>query len=123
MGGANMPFPVDPLVEMVRAEVPGALLAPGVTEAALKLQAALEGFPEQETFTPLLKAEFTDETVTVMVEVDCPLVTETLLGETDTEKSLGAAPTFATNASAGPPPYAFCIIGGNPVLLLVFPAK
>src|SRR5712671_2080471 len=104
MGGTNMPFPVDPLVEMVRVAVPGALLAPGVTEVALKLQAALEGFPEQERFTPLLKAEFTDETVTVMVEVDCPLVTETLDGETATEKSAGAAPTSATKASASPPP-------------------
>src|SRR5437879_1083696 len=92
-----MPFPVEPFVEIVRVAVSG--LAPGVAEVLLKLHAALEGFPEQERATALPRAALTDDTVTVMVEVFCPLVTETLLGEIATEKSAGAAPTLATKAS------------------------
>jgi hypothetical protein len=52
MGGVNKPFPVLPLVAIVRLEVTGEL--PGVTESVLKLHAAFEGFPPQERATAVL---------------------------------------------------------------------
>ena len=119
-----MPLPAEPLVEIVRVAVPG--LLPGVTEVVLKLQAAWEGFPEQESVTGWPKAAFTDDTVTAMAAVVCPLVVEMLVGEMATEKSAGAAATLATNASARPPPYAGCNGDddtGKPVVLAVSPAK
>jgi hypothetical protein len=82
---------------MVRLDVAGAPL--GVTESVLKLQPAWAGSPEQERFTAPPKAAFTDDTVTVMVPVAWPLVVEMVVGETAIEKSAGAAPTLATNAS------------------------
>jgi hypothetical protein len=91
-----------PFVEMVRLEVAGVAL--GVTEVALKLQAAFEGLPPQERVTALPKGAFTDDTVTVMAGVVCPLVVEMLVDDIATEKSGGAAPTFATKPSANPPP-------------------
>ena len=97
-----MALPVVPLVEMVRFEV--ATVAPGVTESVLKLQAALEGLLPQERVTALPKAEFTEETVTVMVPVVVPLVVEMLVGETKTEKSAGAAEILAAKPSALPLP-------------------
>ena len=118
-----MALPVLPLVEMVRFEV--ATLAPGVTESVLKLQADFEGLFPQERVTALPKAEFTEETVTVMVPVVVPLVVEMLVGETATEKSGGAGPTLATNPSARPPPKAVCKVPAvaSPVLLVVLPAR
>src|ERR1700733_13401165 len=124
MGGVNKAFPVLPLVEIVRLEVTAVL--PGVTESVLKLHAAFKGFPPQERVTALLNAALTDETVTVMVAVVCPLVTEMVVGETATEKSAGAAPTLVTNPSARPPPNADCNADGdtgNPVVLSVDPAR
>src|SRR6202021_730696 len=111
MGGVNKAFPVLPLVEIVRLEVTAVL--PGVTESVLKLHAAFKGFPPQERVTALLNAALTDETVTVMVAVVCPPVTEMVVGETATEKSAGAAPTLVTNPSAGRPPNKDCAAEGD----------
>src|SRR5258708_1157257 len=119
-----MPLPVEPLVEIVRVGVLG--LLPVDTGVVVKLQGGLEGFPEQESVTGWPKAAFTDDTVTVMAAVVCPLVVEMLVGEMATEKSGGAAPTLATNASARPPPYAACNgedDTGKPVVLVVSPAR
>src|SRR3981081_391398 len=118
-----MPLPAEPFVEIVRVAVPGLPLPPGVTEVVLKLQAAFDGFPPQESVTPAPKAAFTEDTVTVMAAVVCPLVVEMLVGEIATEKSAGAAPTLATNASARPPPYAGCngdVETGKPCLAPLF---
>ena len=95
-----MPFPVEPFVEIVRFEVTAETV--GVTDAGLKLQAAFVGFPPHASVTALPKGEFTEDTVTVIVLVVCPLVTDMVAGETETEKSAGAAPTLATKASAIP---------------------
>jgi hypothetical protein len=102
MGGINIPLPDEPLVEIVRFDVTA--LLPGVTESGLKLQAASEGLPPQERVTGFPNAALTDDTVTVMVAVVWPLAVEIVVGESDTEKSAGAAPIFATNPSATPPP-------------------
>jgi hypothetical protein len=123
MGGVSKPFPAVPFVEIVRFDVTG--VAPGVTERALKLQPAFVGFPPHERVTALPKAALAEDTVTVTVAVVCPLATEMVVGETATEKSAGAAATFATNPSARPPPNVACKVSGvgKPVVLFVEPAR
>ncbi len=91
-----------PLVAIVNVEV--CAVVPGVTDPLVKWQTAFVGRLPHDSVTAWPKLEFTDDTVTVIADVVCPLATETVAGDADTEKSAGAAPIFATKPSAKPPP-------------------